>query len=71
MQTVSLIGAGALAREFAANLGVLGGEWTIKSVLGRSPERLEAFTKDFHCEGYTDFDAFIATAGDVVIELAK
>ena len=55
MQTVSLIGAGALAREFATNLGVLGGEWTIKSVLGRSPERLEAFTNDFHCEGFTDF----------------
>ena len=70
MQTVSLIGAGALAREFATNLGVLGGEWTIKSVLGRSPERLEAFTNDFHCEGFTDFATFIESAGDVVIELA-
>lgn len=70
MQTISLIGAGALAREFAANLGVLNGEWTIKSVLGRSPERLAAFTNDFDCEGFTDFDAFIETAGDVVIELA-
>ncbi|MBO7174019.1 MAG: DUF108 domain-containing protein [Burkholderiaceae bacterium] len=70
MQTVSLIGAGALAREFAANLGVLNGEWTIKSVLGRSPERLDAFCQDFHCEGFTDFEAFIETAGDVVIELA-
>ena len=67
MQTVSLIGAGALAREFATNLGVLGGEWTIKSVLGRSPERLEAFTNDFHCEGFTDFATFIESAGDVVI----
>lgn len=70
MKTVSLIGAGALSREFAANLGVLGGEWQIKSVLGRSEERLNAFCADFGCEGYTDFDAFIETAGDVVIELA-
>jgi aspartate dehydrogenase len=68
--TISVIGCGSLAHVLARGLPKLSGVWKIKSVLGRDPGHAASFAQEFGCAAYTDFDAFLADASDLVIEVA-
>lgn len=70
MKTVSLIGCGALASIFVQNFWKLGNEWKLVNVYGREGKNKSAFEECFGLKVETDFEDFLACAGEYVVELA-
>lgn len=68
MNTVSVIGCGALASIFVQNFHKLGEEWHLKSIYGREGKSKDLFEERFGKSVLTDFDEFLNSSGSFIVE---